>query len=167
MLVQGEVQEFKIEVLFFYYKQCQSRKITHTWLLTLACSKNYEKTYILLFTSSERVNLSFFHYWFLTVHRSWPFAWTFYEQPFTDIYKTSKAQKRSGTLDGLKRLQNHVHGTRFKKRKKHCSFPQLTSVFGECLYGRNISIRFISIGLYIRLKSYWKIYLTLISSMEL
>jgi hypothetical protein len=33
----------------------------------------------------------------------------------TSLFKTRKGQKRSGTLDGLKRLQNHVHASKKKE----------------------------------------------------
>jgi hypothetical protein len=47
-----------------------------------------------------------------------------------------QGQERSGTLDGLKRLQNHVHGTftfTLQKRKNHFKILKLLSKIVICI----------------------------------
>ncbi len=95
-----------------------------------------------------------------TVHRSWLFVWAFLNVSWTfstvwDLFMARKAHERSetfmkeseknrpwtfrngersGTLNGLKRLQNHVYGTltfKFQKRKKQWFFSKLSLLFLE------------------------------------
>ena len=99
----------------------------HIW----SCLK--EILYIQWFFRFWSVNLNFFDYLFLTVHRSWPFAWAFSTVPWAlstvcDLFKnriTHETFRNGQEPWTFKRLQNYVHGAlkfTLQKRKIHYIF---------------------------------------------
>ena len=106
------------------------------------------KYYVHLIFRFWSVNVNVFHYWFrgvpdrppfLTVHRSWPFSWTFHVRPFVTFLRPEKLRNyhetfwnglerwafRNGewtwTLDGLKRWYcttfNGLKRSHFKNKR--------------------------------------------------